>query len=240
MTREAGYEFGYPEGASFRLQALVDAVAPLDTSIGRWDERASWRLHQKPDQAEATPEQIAAARAVMAAFDPWGDGSDIGALAEDEDPGDLGGEMLAAQDEAEGGGEPVPGIATDDASPGEQEQVAGAVDHGGVLIQYDQVEIARAQIAMKVSDHEEILVGALSNRWPVLTKAFEDTNNLDPAQWEAFQPGITDLRAEFMRLSQIEASIRKRAVDLRRSVRDATADQLRNIDAHLFEDWPTA
>ena len=96
--RTDSYAKGYPWTASARLAQAIIAVCPAHgAQIGRWDNRASWVLDAFP---EATEEQRDAARAVMATFDPWGDGSDIGALAEDEDPGDLGGEMLAAQDEA--------------------------------------------------------------------------------------------------------------------------------------------
>lgn len=50
------------------LVAALSAVCPVDgVSIGRWDDRATWRIDPKP---EATPEQIIAAEAAMAAFNP--------------------------------------------------------------------------------------------------------------------------------------------------------------------------
>ena len=205
-----------PDQSCSRLTMLIAEACPVHgISIGRWDARETWRLDAKP---EATEDEIAAALAVMAAFDPWGAGDDLGALApvEDEDPGeqDLGAEMLAAEEEAA----PAP------------------ADHGGVMIHYDQVEIARAQLSMATSDHEEILVSALSNRWPDLIQAFTDTNNLAPDLWSEAQSGD---RQEFMRLSSIESRIRAHAVALRRSIKDADGDQLRNIGESLTEGWPT-
>lgn len=151
--------------------------------------------------------------AMIAYVDAWASGVPV----EDEDPGeqpDLGQEMLAAEEEAA----PAP------------------TDHGGVLIHYDQVEIARAQLSMATSDHEEILVGALSNRWPDLIQAFTDTNNLAPDLWSE-QQGAD--RQEFMRLSSIESRIRAHAVALRRSIKDADEAQLRNIGDALTEGWPS-
>ena len=89
---------------------------------------------------------------------------------------------------------------------------------------------------MATSDHEEILVGALSSRWPDLIQAFTDTNNLAPDLWSEQQSGD---RQEFMRLSSIESRIRAHAVALRRSIKDADGDQLRNIGASLTDGLPT-
>lgn len=59
----------YPAGASYRLQALLDPICPNDgVSIGRWDDKDTWRLDAKP---EAEEQQIEAAKQVMAMFDPW-------------------------------------------------------------------------------------------------------------------------------------------------------------------------
>lgn len=226
LEADSVYARGPVPGQTVALLTILvaDACPAHGVSIGRWDDKATWRLDAKP---EATVEQIAVARAIMDAFDPWG-GARPGAAAsgapmplpiapvEDEDPGeqDLGAEMLAAEEEAA----PAP------------------ADHGGVMIHYDQVEIARAQLSMATSDHEEILVSALSNRWPDLIQAFTDTNNLAPDLWSEAQSGD---RQEFMRLSSIESRIRAHAVALRRSIKDADGDQLRNIGESLTEGWPT-
>ena len=51
-----------------RLQMLLDAACPnFGVSIGRWDDRATWRIDLKP---EATAQQYEAAQAIMQAFDP--------------------------------------------------------------------------------------------------------------------------------------------------------------------------
>lgn len=50
------------------LDKAIRAVCPIDgVSIGRPADKATWRIHFRP---EATPGQRAAAGAVLAAFDP--------------------------------------------------------------------------------------------------------------------------------------------------------------------------
>ena len=65
------YERDYPHGALTRLHGLLTEVCPCrgaGPSIGRWDDRSTWRCVM---DGEASEDQIAAAEAVMDAFDPW-------------------------------------------------------------------------------------------------------------------------------------------------------------------------
>ncbi len=52
-----------------RLNAAINAVCPADWRIGKWGDSSTVTLRPKP---EATPEQIAAGNAAIAAFD-WTD-----------------------------------------------------------------------------------------------------------------------------------------------------------------------
>lgn len=53
------------------LDAALRAVCPIDgISIGTWDDRATWRINH---DASATSDQVAAAQAALAAYDPLKD-----------------------------------------------------------------------------------------------------------------------------------------------------------------------
>lgn len=79
------YERGYPLGAMRRLDAMIFAAtsAKFDFSIERWDNRKGWRLDSL---SHHTPEQIAAAQAVLDAFEPWGESDGAAPPLADETP----------------------------------------------------------------------------------------------------------------------------------------------------------
>lgn len=58
--------------ATFRLHDAIAAVAPITgVSIGRWDDRTTWRISFRD---EATESQKQEALKVLAAYDPDGGG----------------------------------------------------------------------------------------------------------------------------------------------------------------------
>jgi hypothetical protein len=64
-----------------KLDAAIKAVCPIHgVSIGRWDDRSTWRIDFK---GEATPEQRAAAQSVVDSFDPTITQDDLAACAID-------------------------------------------------------------------------------------------------------------------------------------------------------------
>ena len=90
----SSYARGYPEGAAVRLQGLLDAVCPCHgVSIGRWDNRLTWRLDAKD---EANADEIAAAQAILDVFDPWSESEGEQRVSADHED-DAGGEHSDGQ-----------------------------------------------------------------------------------------------------------------------------------------------
>lgn len=238
------YELGYPEGASFRLQALVDAVAPLDTSIGRWDDRASWRLHQKPDQAEATEEQRNAARAVMAAFDPWGDGSDIGALAEEEDPGEQP-EIFTEEDVEALGVESDPlseSEATDNSGTGgsgDPEGGGGEAAYPGIAILPDELGARRNAVLAAIATEKltRLSIAMDPSRADFLAARFADYQNAGALGLPIDEALAADYRA-FQELRDRRDRITNYAMQLEQSALDGDMDRLEAMHAGLGDGWP--
>lgn len=254
MQQSDGYERGYPpNGPTARLSVLVQAVCPAHgVQIGRWDNRASWVLDAFP---EATEEQIAAARAVMASFDPWGDGSDIGALAEDEDPGeqdDLGGEMLAAQVEAgenpgddesaahvRDDGDFVSGDAGEELGDVAGDRAEGGASYPGIAILENELERRRNQILRMISD-------AKRNRLVVACDRSREDWLAEQAQryiaLGALGGDIPDetraAYAEFCALKDRKDAIQREALQREDAAAFADMDQLQNIAVGMEQGWP--
>lgn len=60
-------ELGHRKAEAVDVHAAVAAVCPIHgVSIGRWEDKSTWRIHFKED---ATAEQRQAAKEVLQAFD---------------------------------------------------------------------------------------------------------------------------------------------------------------------------
>lgn len=140
---------------------------------------------------------------------------------------------------AEGGGEPVPGNPEDDAGPGEQEQVAGAVYPGIAIEQLsDEVSIRRAQVIDRITAIEEIRLDGLEDRLAARDEAIRNYNNWPAGV--AMDPAVEAAAREWMRLDALASAIRRHASNLRRSARDASADILLSMwGSAINEGWPT-
>ena len=253
MITGSVYAKDYPNGAHLRLQVAIDAVCPdYGAVIGRWDDRRTWALCPKP---EATEEQIAAARAVMATFDPWGDGSDIGALAEDEDPGeqdDLGGEMLAAQDEAgenpgdDGGlqqgdgsavlGDVAPEGAEDGgASAGQAEPSA----FPGTMLLPDTLGARRNAVLAAIATEKltRLSIAMDPSRADFLAARFADYQNAGALGLPIDEALAADYRA-FQELRDRRDRITNYAMQLEQSAIDGDMDRLEAMHAGLGDGWP--
>lgn len=257
---ESVYPQGVPSNAHERLNDAIKASSGLqfDYSIDRWDQRDGdestgvkpWRLDAPSYGLSCTEEQRDAARAVMAAFDPWGDGSDIGALSEDEDPGeqDLGAEMLAAQDEAgenpqhELQADPEPLREENDATP---EGLAVAADGGdvlypGIAILPDELGARRNAVLAAIATEKltRLSIAMDPSRADFLAARFADYQNAGALGLPIDEALAADYRA-FQELRDRRDRITNYAMHLEQSALDGDMERLEAMHVGLGEGWPT-
>ena len=235
------YDRGYPHNALFRLLDMIGAVCPRDhLSIGRWDDRATWRLDAKP---EATPEQIAAAEAVMAAFDPWGlqapatQGSDDELLppATDAlsappilDPESLPPAPVVGSDPGGDSGAGVGGVED------EAIEVATFTDSPGIMLGENTIDQRKSDLAVTVAAMARERMAAASDI--VRNTPIADLRN--KLMMGLASDADREHEAAYNRAERLVAQITTFADDLQRSIRDMDSAQLDALDL-ADAGWPS-
>ena len=253
--RTDGYALGYPWDASARLAQEIIAVCPAHgAQIGRWDDRSTWALDALPN---ATLDQIEAARAIMAAFDPWGDGSDIGALSEDEDPGeqDLGAEMLAAEVEAGENPAHEPDAANDAGAAGASasdglgdapavgenltDVLVGGSAGPGIMVLPDELGARRNAVLAAITTEKltRLSIAMDPSRADFLAGRFAEYQNAGALGLPIDEALAADYHA-FQELRDRRDRITNYAMQLEQSALDGDMDRLSAMHAGLSDGWP--
>lgn len=206
------YGRAYPVGAINRLHDALAAVCPIDgVSIGRWDNRETWRLDAKP---EATQEQITMARGIMVLFEPW---AEAPAPQEDLTEGEAG-EPDAAQ--------PEPPAYTGVLILPDELGARRFVVRGMIA----EAKTVRTDALQEPGWKEELT----SLRGWLVDDARTDVHAL-PAMTQDQRDRLSWLEGVESRISQIEAH----AAALDRTARDASPDTLAAMAADISQGWPT-
>ena len=245
------YARGYPPGqASARLMSAISAVCLADgVSVGRWDDRSTWRLDHAPEASEA---EIAAARAVMAAFDPWDDGAPgdpVPVWREDEDPGeqdDLGAEMLAAEDEAgEDNAEleaSEPGTLHDSSTNAPSEDVDHANDgaaYPGIAILPDELGARRNAVLAAIATEKltRLKIAMDPSQAAFLSERFAEYQNRGALGLDIDEALNADRQA-YLDMRDRQQAIYYFAMQLEQSALDGDMDRLSAMHAGLSDGWP--
>lgn len=249
------YVRGYPAGQpAAALARAVAAVCPSDgVSVGRWDARETWRLDAKP---EATEAEIAAARAVMAAFDPWGYGDDLGALGaaqDEEDPGEQP-EIFTEEDVEALGAVAVEGEASEDAaddagsaenasSPPVEDTANVSEDrqpaYPGVALLPDELGARRNAVLAAIATEKltRLSIAMDPSRADFLAARFADYQNAGALGLPIDDALAADYRA-FQEMRDRRDRITNYAMQLEQSALDGDMDRLSAMHAGLGDGWP--
>lgn len=261
-TSESVYERGPPQDqATARLAIAIKAVCPGEgASIGRWDDRSTWRLDAWP---EATEAQIAAAHAVMAAFDPWGDSvaapvGDFGpavGLIEDEQTEYTEEEFapVAVEEEAEqDSGDDEPSEPAQDASaseaggPVQGEGLGDGSDsagggYSGILIERlpDELGARRNAVLAAITTEKltRLKIAIDPSRAAFLAERFAEYQNRGALGLEIDDMLLADYRA-YLAMKDRQERITNYAMQLEQSALDGDMDRLSAMHAGLGDGWP--
>lgn len=258
------YSRPYPFGAQGRLQELVNAVCPSHgISFPSLDDNASWVLNETDD---ATPDQIAAAHAIMAAFDPWADIAlsrvdlpydamvdgantlpEIRTAYEDSHDAPEQAEAGTSEpaDDGAGGdlGQEALGDVADDVAAGDAVDGAGVdpANSGGVLIRElgDALTTAKAIALMAVDDERFQRVGDYDKG--ANQTRLDELRAIQQAIREGVHPAFTDEQTEELQALETFLPFMQRIDDhaqgLRNAIREAgDLEVLTSID--IQSGWP--
>ena len=255
------YEKGYPADALARLHDALEVVCPCRSagpSIGRWDDKSTWRFLPNPDASEA---QIAAALNVMSAFDPWGTehvasaepvaaGPDLGEPEEigepdaspDIEPDEMGDSVDA--DFVDSSGDWGVSETDPDAGPGDpdysvsepvgdvdsvaDEPEAAPVSYPGMMIAGDALASAKALALMKVDDERYIRVGDYDKS--ANQTRLDAMRSIQQAIREGIHPPFTDEEAEELQALETFLPFIQRIDDHAQGLRNAIRE-VEDLDA---------
>lgn len=230
------YERGYPpDQPGARLTEAVRAVCPADgVSTGRWDDRATWRLDAKQ---EATPEEIEAAHAVMAAFDPWGEGeakTDAEITHILTTSGDPPADMVADADEDEG--QPAASEIFDEE---DVEAAGGVAAYPGIMPLRNELEDLRSDVIRAISDQKRmrLRIAMDPSRADFLSERFATYNNAGALGIEIDDALIADRNA-FLEMKSRESAINSHALSLEDAAATADEAKLRAMHDGVGDGWP--